>query len=78
MDYNGLNEIIQLISDSTSVLIPIHEKPDGDAVGSSTALALFMSKLGKNCAVLSPSNIPARIEFAKNSAVKYIEGADSV
>lgn len=78
MDYNGLNEIIQIISDNDNFLILIHDKPDGDAVGSSTALALFMSKLGKNCAVLSPSNIPARLEFAKNSAVKYIEGAENI
>ena len=47
MDYNGLNEIIQIISDNDKFLILIHDKPDGDAVGSSTALALFMSKLGK-------------------------------
>ena len=78
MDYNGLNEIIQIISDNDNILILIHDKPDGDAVGSSTALALFMSKLGKNCAVLSPSKIPARLEFAKNSAVKYIEGAENI
>ena len=78
MDYNGLNEIIQIISDNDNFLILIHDKPDGDAVGSSTALALFMSKLGKNCAVLSPSNIPARLEFAKNSAVKYIDGAENI
>lgn len=78
MDYNGLNEIIQRIYDNDNILIPIHDKPDGDAVGSSTAFALFLKKLGKNCAVLSPSAIPARLDFAKHPDVKYIEGAENI
>jgi len=78
MDYNGLNEIIQRIYDNDNILIPIHDKPDGDAVGSSTALALFLKKLGKSCAVLSPSEIPSRLSFAKNENVRYIEGADNI
>ena len=47
MNYNRLNDILQLISDHTSFLILIHDKPDGDALGSGTALALFLKKLGK-------------------------------
>ena len=78
MDYNGLNEIIQRIYDNDNILIPIHDKPDGDAVGSSTALALFLKKLGKNCAVISPSAIPNRLAFAKNENVKYIEGVEKI
>ncbi len=78
MEYSGLNEIIQKIIDNDNFLILIHDKPDGDAVGSSTALALFLQKFGKNCAILSPSAIPARLAFAKNNNVKYFEGADSV
>ena len=78
MDYNGLKEILQKLEDNDNFLILIHDKPDGDAVGSSTALALFLQKIGKRCAILSPSAIPARLSFAKNENVQYFEGADSL
>lgn len=78
MDYKSLNDVIQYLSDNDNFLIVIHDKPDGDAVGSSTALALFLQSLGKTSAVLSPSVIPARLAFAKSNNVKYIEGTDAL
>ena len=63
MNYNRLNDILQLISDHTSFLILIHDKPDGDALGSGTALALFLKKLGKESAVLSPCPFQKRLEL---------------
>lgn len=78
MLYNGLNQIIQNIFDNNNILIAIHDKPDGDAVGSSTALALFIAKLGKKCAVISPCKIPERLSFIKSPSVSYIEGADAI
>ena len=78
MNYNRLNDILQLISDHSSFLIPIHDKPDGDALGSGTALALFLKKLGKKCAVLSPCPFQKRLEFIKNDAVTYFEGFEAL
>ncbi len=78
MDYKSLNEVIQYFSDNDNILIVIHDKPDGDAVGASTALALFLKSIGKTSAVLSPSVIPARLAFAKSNDVKYIEGSDAL
>ena len=78
MDYRSLNEVMQYFSDNDNFLIVIHDKPDGDAVGSSTALALFLSSIGKTSVVLSPSLIPARLAFAKCDSVNYIEGIEAL
>lgn len=78
MLYNGLNQIIQNISDNDDIVILIHDKPDGDAVGSATALALFISKLGKAARVVSPSPIPERLEFMKNDGVTYAVGKNGL
>ena len=47
MNYNKIHEIIQIFSDNDNFLILIHDNPDGVALGSSTALALFLKKIGK-------------------------------
>lgn len=78
MNYTGLEQAIQLIQDNQSFLILVHDKPDGDAIGSSTALALFIKKLGKTAAILSPSAIPQRLQFLKDENVTYIENASKV
>lgn len=69
-----LKDISNILSEKNNFLIIIHEKPDGDAVGSATALGLFLKEIGKNCAILSPSNIPERLNFVKNRSLTYIEG----
>lgn len=74
MNYTGLNEIIQKIVDNNNILIPIHDKPDGDALGAATAFALFLKKLGKSCAVNSYTDIPKRLEFIMHPDVTYITG----
>lgn len=78
MNYNKLNDIIQCLSDHDRFLLLIHDKPDGDALGSGTALALFLAALNKSCAVLVPCPIPARLAFIKNDKVTYFEGADAL
>lgn len=76
--YKELNDILQTFSEHSSFLIVLHDKPDGDAVGSGTALALFLKKLGKAAAVLTPCAIPHRLCFIKSPEVTYIEGAEAL
>ena len=73
MNYNQLNNVIEAFREHDRYLILIHDKPDGDALGSGTALALFLAKLGKRSAVLSPSAIPERLAFVKSPDVMYFE-----
>ena len=73
-----LNDLMQFLADHDEYLILIHEKPDGDAVGSGTALALFLQSLGKKAAVLSPTAIPERLAFVKADGVDYLAGAEGL
>ena len=40
--------ILSMFSSTAHVLVVTHQKPDGDAIGSATALAGFLEKLGKS------------------------------
>ena len=40
-------EVIDIINNSTNIAIVTHESPDGDAIGSSTAVYLALKKLNK-------------------------------
>jgi len=45
-----------LQGDKSRVVITTHQKPDGDAMGSSLALKHYLDKLGHECVVISPTN----------------------
>ena len=72
MNYSALNDVLQFIHDHRSFVIFIHEKPDGDAVGSSTALALFLRSLDRKAVIASPTPISRRLSFAAAADVPYI------
>ncbi|MDR3579295.1 MAG: bifunctional oligoribonuclease/PAP phosphatase NrnA [Oryzomonas sp.] len=69
-----MNEVIQgiisVIRANSSFLITSHEGPDGDAVGSSLALASFLRKIGKEVCIHLRDQIPELYVF--------LPGADSV
>lgn len=46
------NKIWELINNSQKILILTHERPDGDAVGSSLAMSEALTNLGKNVTVV--------------------------
>lgn len=58
-----LNEIIQAIRSHHQFLITTHEGPDGDAVGSSLALASYLRRLGKDVTVYSCDPFPELYRF---------------
>lgn len=57
-----IQEIYPLLSTPRKVIITMHQKPDPDAMGSSLALAHFLTLLGHHVTVISPTNWP---EFLK-------------
>ncbi|OPL08385.1 MAG: hypothetical protein AVO33_10535 [delta proteobacterium ML8_F1] len=59
------NSIVEAIVQHHDFLIMPHMHPDGDAVGSSLALALALEALGKNVRVFSLDPIPYDIAFLK-------------
>jgi phosphoesterase RecJ-like protein len=70
------------------VIITTHQKPDGDAMGSSLGLYHFLTSLGHSVTVISPTNwagflkwMPGTnkvvdFEYSREVAVKFIEEAE--
>ncbi len=51
-----INDIFPLLKDPKKVVITTHQKPDGDAMGSSLGLFHFLKQLGHQVTVISPTN----------------------
>jgi bifunctional oligoribonuclease and PAP phosphatase NrnA len=49
------------------VVITMHQKPDGDAMGSTLGLYHFLSRLGHNCTVISPTNWASFLDWMPGS-----------
>ena len=52
----SLQQIFPLLSQPRNVVITSHQKPDGDAMGSSLGLYHFLKQFGHNVTVISPTN----------------------
>ncbi len=53
-----IEQVLPLLTEKKTIVITTHYKPDGDAVGSSLALAQFLNNKGHNVTVVLPSEIP--------------------
>lgn len=58
-----IHNIVHEIRNSSTFLITSHESPDGDAVGSSLALASFLRKIGKDVCVHFRDPVPELYSF---------------
>ena len=58
-----IQRIISEITLNRTFLVATHENPDGDAVGSSLALACYLSALGKEVTVFSCDLLPDNYKF---------------
>ena len=58
-----LNKVLDGISNC--LIIP-HKNPDADALGSSMALCVFLTKLGKKTKVILPNSPPGNLEWMIN------------
>lgn len=62
-----MEQITHHIHNSKNILIASHVNPDGDSIGSSTALGLSMEILNKKASIYSESTIPAVYRFLHGS-----------
>jgi phosphoesterase RecJ-like protein len=65
-----IQQIIEVIRNNSSFLLTTHEGPDGDAIGSSLALASFLRSIGKDVTVHYQDSVPDLYAF--------LPGADTV
>ena len=84
------DNISQWIASANNVAILTHTNPDGDAIGSSLALALVLKKQGINARVIIPDGLPdflrwlpgielsTTFAYKREKAIDIIEGADLI
>ena len=58
-----LKKINDLIAAARSILITTHESPDGDAIGSSLALAHYLAEIGKDVTIHTCDPVPELYRF---------------
>ncbi len=59
----GINEIRKVLSFPRDIVIFSHRNPDGDAIGSSMALKLYLEKSGHTARIIFPSEFPSIYTF---------------
>jgi len=83
-----INKISSWVEEAKRIVILTHTNPDGDAIGSSLALALALKKKGKDAQVIIPDGLPdflrwlpgielsTTFAYKKEKAIGIIESAD--
>lgn len=66
----NFEELKSLLSEPKRIVLLPHRNPDGDAIGSTLAMRLYLSKLGHSCEVISPNDFP--------KFLKWMEGAKDI
>lgn len=61
-------ELLDFLKKQDRYLIAMHRNPDGDAIGSASALALILRRLGKQTAVFCQDRVPEHYRFLPESA----------
>jgi bifunctional oligoribonuclease and PAP phosphatase NrnA len=86
----NLEEFFPNLKQPFKAVVTMHQKPDGDALGSSLALANLLGKLGHEVTVISPTNWPEFLnwipgcskvfdyESKKAASIEKINAADYV
>lgn len=59
VDESLMQQAEQLVRSARNIVITAHVSPDGDALGSTLALAHFLADMGKNVSVVLPTAFPA-------------------
>lgn len=73
-----MEAINKAIEQANSIVITTHKSPDGDAIGSSLSLQLYLQKLGKDVSVIVPDAFPKFLGWMKGAdEIVYFDGQTS-
>ncbi len=61
-----IQELKQRLQEAKHILITTHKSPDGDAIGSSLGLYMFLKKLNTNVSVVVPDAFPEFLNWMSN------------
>jgi len=73
-----IESILQLIQQSQTFLVASHENPDGDAIGSTLALANMLREMGKDVVAYNHDRAPLEYAFLPGYATVIDKSEDSV
>jgi phosphoesterase RecJ-like protein len=71
MILKGFEELKTFLEKPKNIVIVGHRNPDGDAMGSTLALKLYLNKKGHNCTVVVPNEYPAFLHWLPSSDTTY-------
>jgi len=57
------NQINNYISEAKTILLTMHENPDGDGLGSTTAMYHYLKEIDKDCRILQISKLPFEYHY---------------
>lgn len=60
---NSLKDVGLFLRENDNYSIIVHRSPDGDAIGSSSALCILLRKMGKNAKIITPTPVNSRLSF---------------
>ena len=63
IDAKSIDALSRLVDKAQNIAITCHKSPDGDAVGSSLALAHLLYRMGKHAQVVTPDMVPKALGF---------------
>jgi len=67
MEAKDIKKTRTLLQSSENIVITCHKGPDGDAIGSSLALYLYLKKQGKKATVIVPDDFPFFLKWLPSS-----------
>ncbi len=73
MNYKESAQILDEIKKANKILVNCHRGPDSDSVGSATALARILEKMGKEVLIISPSEIPEDLKFLGTDKIQIVD-----
>lgn len=76
MEVKDIKKTKTLLQSSENIVITCHKGPDGDAIGSSLSLFLYLKKLGKKTTVIVPDDFPFFLKWLPESEHIILYDAD--
>ena len=74
MNGSEIDIIKRLLSDKRKIVIIPHKNPDGDAIGSSTALKYYLDNFNHNVDIISPNQFPEFLKWMDpNNIIKIFD-----
>lgn len=69
MNLEDISTLRSLLSIPQNIVIVPHKNPDGDAVGSTLALYLYLTGKGQKCSIISPNDYPKFLKWMPSNEV---------